>query len=186
MIPPMRRLARHAFAALATLSLLLCMAVCVLWVRSRHWEETPVITAGNRLAQAYARAGAAHLYLSWGIPKDGELLRECWSKHTSSDPARTFEGMFGFAPSLCLQAPSASQLDLVTDPELATGFHYVHLPLWLPAMLTFLFPGWWFYGRHLKKHRAKRGLCPTCGYDLRASPHRCPECGARSTAWEVA
>jgi hypothetical protein len=30
----MRRLARHAFTALAALSLLLCVAVCVLWVRS--------------------------------------------------------------------------------------------------------------------------------------------------------
>src|SRR5688572_13363147 len=50
---PMRRLARHVFTLLSALSLLLCVAVCVLWALSyrhthtagyynNHWESRTV------------------------------------------------------------------------------------------------------------------------------------------------
>jgi hypothetical protein len=33
-------------------------------------------------------------------------------------------------------------------------------------------------GAQSPEYRAAHGLCVKCGYDLRGSPHRCPECGA--------
>jgi hypothetical protein len=51
------------------------------------------------------------------------------------------------------------------------------LPVWLPLALTVVAPSAWL-ALHLRRRRRRaRNLCVHCGYDLRASPERCPECG---------
>ena len=53
----------------------------------------------------------------------------------------------------------------------------IYVPLYLPV----LFFGAWLvfllHPVHRRRKRKKLGLCIKCGYDLRASKERCPECG---------
>jgi hypothetical protein len=39
--------------------------------------------------------------------------------------------------------------------------------------------------RLIKRRRPKPGLCAVCGYDLRATPNRCPECGTISDGFAL-
>ena len=51
-------------------------------------------------------------------------------------------------------------------------------PLWVVALVTAAVPATWVVRRARRRTDPEPGLCPRCGYDLRAPPGRCPECGA--------
>jgi hypothetical protein len=76
------------------------------------------------------------------------------------------------------------------------GFMFVHGPIeqlsvsssltgvlapnWFVLLLSAVLPARWLalrLGRWRREELVARGLCAGCGYDLRATPDRCPECG---------
>jgi hypothetical protein len=115
---------------------------------------------------------------SQDYPEGNVLL---WDRDTPSWPRRHFEVFqvneshvlfhhLGFFVGWCNIGGISSQFTQFTLKEL-------EVPTWFIAALAFLLPG----RRALRwiglRRRKIRGRCVSCGYDLRASKDRCPECG---------
>ncbi len=56
------------------------------------------------------------------------------------------------------------------------------LPIWLVAVFFTIVPLLWLRRRRIERRRNRPGFCQNCGYDLRATPKRCPECGTEVPA----
>jgi hypothetical protein len=52
----------------------------------------------------------------------------------------------------------------------------VSMPWYYPLPLLLIFPLGWIVQR-LRNRKPPSGFCKNCGYDLRATPGRCPKCG---------
>jgi predicted RNA-binding Zn-ribbon protein involved in translation (DUF1610 family) len=78
-----------------------------------------------------------------------------------------------------------SMNQLVDDPDSyvsADMFGWgIAAPHWVWALVLTTIPiFWWLVWREGEETRERQsgGLCRSCGYDIRASDQRCPECGA--------
>jgi len=156
------------FTFVAALSLLAAVAVLFMWCRSCYsYDEWSGIATGRSTA---ITSGKGYLYYrTWTLsppltsydPWNWTRLKY-WPYHLDG-PFRFFETHI---PATSLSPRGYS----------ARGF-WIHYSTLLVVLS--LAPAWWLIRapRWRTRQRLKLGLCPECGYDLRASEGRCPECG---------
>src|SRR5688500_834208 len=167
-------------------SLLLCVAVAALWVRS-YWKAD--------LAGWLVADGVGHKAYSVGSSKGVVKLSYRHDPHYPPDqepgffrswevvnprPTRIFvscgAGYEGYQRSGRPDGPLAFGTEsMASDSE---TFRAAWVPHWPIALLAGLLPLRWLVRAVGTKRAWKAGHCPACGYDLRASSGQCPECGA--------
>jgi len=91
-----------------------------------------------------------------------------WLPQSSTFPA---DGVLGFS----VAASQAGVVGGMPNSQLS----YATIPHWAAVALCGLAGPWMLLSpRARRARRREKGLCEQCGYDLRASRDRCPECGA--------
>jgi hypothetical protein len=183
----------------------LCMAVVVvisaIWCRSFYAEDVfgyspdgihlmGIALAKGRLIMCYkARMGATtSLLLSrrpyyrcdppamsdsldwWDV---AEAVSNSDSHVTWASQPKYFAG-FAWQTTAATTIPANTFLASWAQPAQPNGW-IIGFPCWAIIFLSGPM-GLWAWRRAQRQGRA--GSCPKCGYDLRATPRRCPECGS--------
>ena len=183
---------RRLLDLLTLLSLAACLAVAVLWARSgtafdelryaslargrSAWFACGACSAAGRVffgtETRRAPAGAVDpgpggMGLQFRTATGNDRLRS-WGTPYLMLMGRHGRDRLGFATLRMDDIPAGGEL------HSARG---LMVPHWVLFGLFATPPALWALRERSRRRATRRGLCPSCGYDLRATPGRCPECG---------
>jgi hypothetical protein len=184
----MGRLFRILLTTTSVMSLLLCIITTIYWVRSKllisdqliHHSPRP---SENTDAEISLQSLDGAIALRWNTYPTLHTVQIGRSPRVQirSDP---LEGLYYFTQHY---PPDSISYDSFWK---RLGFHFglpapqrfeagiLAVPHWFLLLVFSLLPLLRLRADLRSYHRRRLGLCPTCGYDLRASPDKCPECGA--------
>jgi hypothetical protein len=162
---------RRLWNVLAAASLVLFVANLALWMRSlRHSEIVVLIT----------HEGTHHYAFEWDNGRfDFEIG---WSNLFNWVPPPSYHGWHLSEIGRDSTAPYWnsywSSFNVGYGDRWQTSFGVrAGLRFWEISLILSALPCLWWIAKARERRIRRRGLCPVCGYDLRATPDRCPECG---------
>jgi hypothetical protein len=186
----MRRFRRWLFNVIAAASLLMLVTMVVIWIRSEF--------AYDEFFKLSIDPGTGNYVVPAVIWDDGRLEVLVRAGHFAKPP-------FGSSPlrnepwthipnNRYLRYPHGARNNgmsnvkwiwfyhpLLRDAVIqGTSEYWIIVRLWIIAAFLSIAPSVWVWRTKREHGRVVQGFCRRCGYDLRATPDRCPECGAEN------
>jgi hypothetical protein len=165
---------RWAKRGLLALSTLLCLGAAYLWIISTFGTEIAhwcIIKDAQKIIRTFYVTERRMAYRWQSSPETVSTIPPgfYYSQITAGPPQADnppYRGAMGF-----------EYVDEYIGDETTevASIHVVRvsMPVWLPCIIFGIAPAYWV--THLQ--RFPKGCCQNCGYDLRETPDRCPECG---------
>ncbi len=194
---------RRIWKCCSFLSLALFAATVVLWARSYFVADTLELTRSGidrphdhgEITDGYSIGSSkGTLLFSFEEREDRGMGMEPFADNPPPLPPReppktmfSYDrlkpwnalGVFARPPGTrsCAHAGFAFQEESYMGAHSSGDVNYVALPIYSLSVVTALFAFPFVRSTLVRRRRVRKNCCLSCGYDLRATPERCPECG---------
>jgi hypothetical protein len=187
---------RRLLNLIAAAALLVLLCTLVLWVTGGEWAGTVQIPRGQAKQTFLASRGGGFYVVTSTVDQapdgawvatlrgPGEVYVSAGGRTVAEvEVAQAFMHHPAFGPlqsSHVIGPRVAFTTSSGATAVCAIRSDWIVIPHWMTLVACSVPLAVWVVQtrrRRRDRWRAERGLCLSCGYDLRVSPERCPECG---------